>query len=70
MARRKLEDKNVRKLTKLGGKSIAVTIPIDMIRDLKWRERQKVVVKKVGKRLIIEDWPVRQAQGKKKSSRK
>jgi len=56
MARRRLEKKNIRKLTKLGGKSIAVTIPIDMIRELKWRERQKVVVKKVGKRIIIEDW--------------
>jgi len=39
-----------------GGRSMGLTIPIDMIRDLKWRERQKVVVKKVGKRLIIEDW--------------
>jgi len=29
MARRKLEDKNIRKLTKLGKQSIAVTIPIE-----------------------------------------
>jgi len=56
MARRKLEDKNTRKLTKLGKQSIAVTIPIEFIRELKWREKQKVTVKKVGKRIIIEDW--------------
>jgi len=49
-------NKNIRKLTKTGGKSIGVTIPIDMIRDLKWQERQKVVVKKVGKRIVITDW--------------
>ena len=66
MARRRLEKKNIRKLTKLGGKSIAVTIPIDMIRELKWQERQKVVVKKVGKRIIIEDWPAPKGRGKKK----
>ena len=51
-----MEKKNIRKLTKLGGKSIAVTIPIDMIRDLKWRERQKVVVEKKGKTITIRDW--------------
>lgn len=47
---------SIRKLTKTGGHSIGVTIPIDIVRKLKWRERQKVVVKKVGKRIIIEDW--------------
>jgi len=56
MSRRKLEDKNIRKLTKLGVKSIAVTIPIDIIRKLKWRERQKVVVKLKGKVIFIKDW--------------
>jgi len=56
MPRRKLEDKSIRKLTKLGGKSIAVTIPIEIIRKLKWQERQKVVVKLRGKKITIEDW--------------
>lgn len=53
---RKQEDKNIRKLTKLGGKSIAVTIPVEYIREFGWREHQKVVVHKSGKKLIIEDW--------------
>jgi len=55
MKRKKL-DKSTRKLTKVGGHSIAVTIPIELVRDLGWRERQKVVVKKRGKKLVIEDW--------------
>ena len=66
MPRRKLEDKSIRTLTKLGGKSIAVTIPIEIIRKLKWRKGQKVVAKLRGKKITIEDWPVLRAQGKKK----
>ncbi len=56
MSRRKTTDKNIRKLTRVGGTSLSVTLPIDYVRDLKWRERQKVVVKKKGKTLIIKDW--------------
>jgi antitoxin component of MazEF toxin-antitoxin module len=56
MARRKLEDKNVRKLGKSGSKSITVTLPIDIVRELGWRSKQKVVVKKHGKGIYIEDW--------------
>lgn len=57
MARSKLGERNIRKLTKTsGGKSFSVTLPIEMIRNLKWREHQKVVVTQKGKKLIIEDW--------------
>ncbi|MFH1967970.1 MAG: hypothetical protein ABIJ84_01125 [bacterium] len=57
MARRKLEDKNIRKLTRMGGgKSMGLTLPIEMVKGLKWRERQKVVVRQSGKKIIIEDW--------------
>ena len=56
MPRRKLEQKNIRKLGKIGGKSIGVTIPIEFIRALRWRQKQKVVVKKRGKSIIISDW--------------
>jgi len=31
-------------------------VPVDFLRELKWREKQKVVVKKRGNKLIIEDW--------------
>ena len=56
MARRKLGERSIRKLIKLGNGSIAVTLPIELVRMLKWRAKQKVVVKRRGKRLIIEDW--------------
>ena len=56
MPRQKLHQRNIRKLTKLGGRSIGLTLPIDIIRELGWRERQKVVVTKRGKTLTIKDW--------------
>lgn len=52
-----MENKNIRKISKVGGgKSFSVIIPIEMIRELKWREKQKVVFRKSGKKIIIEDW--------------
>jgi len=56
MPRRKNEESNVRKLVKLGGQSLAVTLPIEIIRELGWKEKQKVVVKVERKKIIIADW--------------
>ncbi|EKE20777.1 MAG: hypothetical protein ACD_7C00489G0008 [uncultured bacterium] len=56
MANKKSTETNIRKLTKVGKQSICVAIPIEIVRELGWRERQKVVVKKSGSKLIIEDW--------------
>jgi bifunctional DNA-binding transcriptional regulator/antitoxin component of YhaV-PrlF toxin-antitoxin module len=49
-------DKNIRKLTKLGGKSIGLTLPIEIVRELGWREKQKVIVKRVRGGVMITDW--------------
>ena len=57
MSRKKLEKRFTRKLTKAGGgRSISITLPIELIRKLKWRRGQKVVVEQKGKHLIIKDW--------------
>lgn len=55
MANMKSEERDIRKLTCIGGGSVGLTLPIEYVRELGWRERQKVVVKKVGKKLIITD---------------
>jgi antitoxin component of MazEF toxin-antitoxin module len=47
---------NIRKLTKQGKASIAVTLPLDFVRKLKWKEKQKVVVVLKGKTLTVKDW--------------
>jgi len=39
----------------LGG-SLVVSIPVEYVDTLKWREKQKVVVKRSGKKLVITDW--------------
>ena len=46
----------VRKITKVGKYSYAVTIPKSLLKKLEWREKQKVVVKIKGKTLQIKDW--------------
>lgn len=52
----KLKDKNVRKITRVGKTSLAVTIPVEMAQTLGWKEKQKVVVKRIKGGLIIRDF--------------
>ncbi len=56
--RRKLEERNVRKIFKAGKVTYAVTLPIDTIRKWGWKEKQKVVleVDEKSKQIIIKDW--------------
>ena len=59
MARRKLSERNIRKLAKVGGnKTYSLTLPIEAIREFGWKEGQKVVVEvdKKKQRFIIRDW--------------
>ncbi|HOF42286.1 MAG TPA: hypothetical protein PLF30_00280 [Candidatus Moranbacteria bacterium] len=56
MSTRKREESNVRKLTKLGNHSIGLTLPIEIIRAFGWKEKQKVVVKKIKGGIIIRDF--------------
>lgn len=58
MAVKKLKDKNIRNLTRMGraGSSLGLTIPKELVASLGWRERQKVVVKKVRGGLLVKDW--------------
>jgi antitoxin component of MazEF toxin-antitoxin module len=55
---KKLADKNIRKLTRMGraGGSLGLTIPIEIVKELKWKERQKVKVKIDRKKIVISDW--------------
>jgi antitoxin component of MazEF toxin-antitoxin module len=53
--RRRLENKNIRKILK-NGDSYAITLPIDMVRKLGWREKQKVVVELNGQKITVKDW--------------
>ncbi|MFA5871385.1 MAG: hypothetical protein WC858_01555 [Parcubacteria group bacterium] len=56
MPTKKAGETNIRKLTKIGKKSIGLTLPIELVRELGWREKQKVVVKKIKGGVVIRDW--------------
>ncbi len=55
MGRRK--DENLRKIQQSGQKgSYHITLPVSVVRELKWKQGQRVIVKKRGKGIIIEDF--------------
>lgn len=50
-------EKNIRKIQQSGKRgSYRLTIPVEIMRELRWREHQKVVVRRRGKKITIEDW--------------
>ena len=55
MPDKKYQERNIRKVTRNGG-SLNVSIPVEILKKLNWREKQKVVVKKVKGGLLIKDW--------------
>jgi hypothetical protein len=57
MSQQKMEKHNIRKLVKAaGGKSFAVTLPIEYVRKLKWKEKQKLKVEIKARHIVIKDW--------------
>jgi len=59
MARRRLKNRNIRSLCKTSqGRSYSITLPIEVIRRWRWKNRQKLQLKidEKRKRIIIEDW--------------
>ena len=55
---RKFEERNIRKITKIGKTSYAVALPVDLIRAWRWKEKQKVVLEIDNKKRVIKikDW--------------
>lgn len=48
--------KYIRKVTRVGKRSLSVVIPAEIVKELKIREKQKLIIKKFGKKIVIEDW--------------
>jgi len=46
----------VRKLAGIGDYSLYITLPKPILRELRWRKGQKVVVRRSGSKILIEDW--------------
>jgi len=52
---KKFRERNVRKITR-SGSSLNITLPVEFLAKLGWREGQKVKVSQKGKSIIIRDW--------------
>ena len=59
MANTKYKDRDIRKLTRVGKASFCVTLPVEYVGKLGWKEKQKVIAQKRGKGILITDWPER-----------
>ena len=55
MSDKKYQERNIRKITRNGG-SLNVSIPVEILKKLGWKEKQKVVVKKIKGGVVIRDW--------------
>jgi antitoxin component of MazEF toxin-antitoxin module len=51
-----MSTKYTRKATRVGKRSLAVVIPAELVKELGIRERQKLTLRRSGKKIIIEDW--------------
>ena len=48
--------KYIRKVTRVGKRSLSLVIPADIVGELKIREKQKMIVYRCGRSIIIRDW--------------
>jgi len=55
MSRQKIHEEEIRKIQSVKG-SYTISLPIGGVRELGWREGQKLVVKKRGKGFTVVDW--------------
>lgn len=46
----------IRKVARAGKRSLAVVIPAEIVSELGIREKQKLIIRRSGKRIVIEDW--------------
>ncbi len=56
MINKKSNEKNVRKLAKIGKQSVGVTLPIEDARSLGWRKGQKLSIKRIKGGFEVRDW--------------
>lgn len=56
MSVRKMEDRNIRKIARVGKSSLGITLPIEILRELRWGKFHKVIVAKSRRTIIIKDW--------------
>ena len=56
MGTRKASEQEIRNITQNSSGTYQITLPKQLVAELKWRQGQKVTVKRMGASLLIEDW--------------
>jgi len=59
MAQPKCVKGNIRKIQEQSNGSTTVALPVELVRAVRWKDGQKVVVEKRGETLVIKDWKKR-----------
>jgi len=49
-------EKYIRKVTRVGKRSLAIVLPVEIVKEFKIREKQKLIITTKGKSIIIKDW--------------
>ncbi len=56
MGAKKSGEQNVRNLTANKTGTYQISLPIGLVRELRWQRGQKLEVRRSGNKLVIEDW--------------
>lgn len=56
MGVRRAGEQSIRNITQNSTGTYQVSLPIGLVRELRWQQGQKVVISMRGKKLIVEDW--------------
>jgi antitoxin component of MazEF toxin-antitoxin module len=56
MGARRAGEQEIRNITVNRTGTYQISLPIELVRLLRWQQGQKITVKKQGEKLIIEDW--------------
>jgi bifunctional DNA-binding transcriptional regulator/antitoxin component of YhaV-PrlF toxin-antitoxin module len=51
-----MQEKHIRKIVKNGRESFYINIPKEIVKELGWRERQKLTLVRKRKSVVVEDW--------------
>ena len=56
--KRKEKTKRIRKITKVGGSSYAITLPKEIVKKFKWREKQRLelIVDEEKEEILVRDY--------------
>jgi bifunctional DNA-binding transcriptional regulator/antitoxin component of YhaV-PrlF toxin-antitoxin module len=54
----------VRKVTRVGKRSLSIVIPAELVKEFKIREKQKLTIYKSGDKIVVKDWDERDGVGR------